>query len=146
MLPRFLSSGRESKLLSLSQDFKPTAEPSQTEAQEPVTRSKPVTPRESCSEHSSYRLSDKVYLAKKSLSDHSKSNGSSDRSNRSHGSLSGRSSVHEMFSDKAESVGSHGTRRSENGLVREMGSESGGRRASNFSDLNVGGMSGNDSF
>lgn len=146
--PQSLPSVRESRLPTFSPDFRPTAEPAHTEDQEPITYSKPATPLESCSEHSSYRQKslDKVYFAKKSQSNHSKSDGSSNRSSGSRGLLSGRSSISELFSDKAESVGSHRSRNSGKGVLREVGSGSEGARYSSFSGLNVEEMSDNDSF
>lgn len=145
--PKSPPSVRESRL-SFSQDFRATADPSHTEELEPVTRSKLGTPQRSSSEHTSYHQKslDENYFAKKTQwSNHSKSNGSSKRSSGSHGSLSSRSSISEMFSDRAESVGSYRSRRSGKGALREVGSESGGRNSS-FSGLNVGGFSDNDSF
>lgn len=146
MPPKSLPSVRESRL-GFSQDFRATAEPSHTEELEPVTRSKLGSPQQSGSEHTSYRQKslDENYFAKKTQSNHSKSNVSSQRSSGSHGSLSGRSSISEMFSDRAESIGSYRSRRSGKGALREVGSESGGRNSS-FSGLNVGGFSDNDSF
>ncbi|XP_011613800.1 centrosomal protein of 78 kDa isoform X1 [Takifugu rubripes] len=146
--PQSPPSDRESRPPSFSPDFRPTADPAHTEDQEPVTYSKPVTPLESCSEHSSCRQKslDKVYFAKKSQSNHSKSDGSSNRSSGSRGLLSGRSSISELFSDKAESVGSHRSRKSGKGVLREVGSGSEGVRYSSFSGLNVEEMSDNDSF
>lgn len=141
--PQSLPSVRESRLPSFSPDFRPTADPAHTEDQEPVTYSKPVTPLESCSEHSSYHQKS---FAKKSQSNHSKSDGSSNRSSGSHCLLSGRSSISELFSEKAESVGSHRSRKSGNGVLREVGSGSEGARYSSFSGLNVEEMSDNDSF
>lgn len=146
--PRSLPSVRESRLPTFSPEFRPTADLGHTEDREPVTYSKPVTPLESCSEHSSYRQKslDKVYFAKNSQSNRSKSDGGSNRSSGSRGSLSGRSSISELFSDKAESVGSHRSRKSGKGALREVGSESEGARYSSFSGLNVEEMSDNDSF
>lgn len=146
--PQSLPSVMESRLLSFSPDFRPAADPSHTEDQEPVTYSKPVTPLESCSEHSSYHQKslDKVYFASKSQSNRSRSVSGSVRSNGSQGCLSSRSSIGEMFSDKAESVSSRGSRKSGKGVLRELESGSEEVRNSSFSCLNVGEVSDNDSF
>lgn len=151
MAPKSVRSVRESKLLSISQNLGPTADKqtSQPEGQEPITSSKPVTPQESCSEHSSFcqKSLNKHYFAKKPQPNHSKSTGSSKRSKGSDGGLSSRSSISEMFSDKAESAGSYSSGKSGKGVLRELGhSQKEGERNSFSSHLNVAKMSYSDSF
>lgn len=148
MAPKSLSSVRESKLLSLSQNLGPTVDKqtSQTEGQEPITSSRPVTPLGSCSEHSSYcqKSLNKHYFAKKTQPNPSKSTGSSKRSKGSDGGLSSRSSISEMFSDKAESAGSYRSGKSGKGVLRELGqSQKEGERNSSSSNVNVATMSDN---
>lgn len=145
-----LPSDREFKLLSISQNLGPTADKqnSQTDRQEPITSSKPVTPQESSSDHSSYcpKSLTKHFFAKETQPNHSKRTSSSKRSKGSDGSLSSRSSVSEMLSVKAESAGSYRSGKSEKGVLRELGqSQKEGGGNSTSSDMNVAKMSG-DSF
>lgn len=117
----------------------PTADKktNQTEGQEPITSSKPATPQESCSEHSSFcqKSLSRHSSAKMTQLNHSKITGNSKRSKESDGSLSSRSSISEMFSDKIESAGSYRSGKSGKGVLGQ-GQQEGERNSSSF-DVNV---------
>ncbi|XP_065805640.1 centrosomal protein of 78 kDa isoform X1 [Labrus bergylta] len=149
--------------------------------EEPDKCLKPATQHDSGSEHSfrSQKSFDKVSIGKtfqtqtnqpRSISNSHKSNSSNgysfhksyanshaSHSNGSHGRLSGRSSVSDIISDKAESVGSVGSRNSGQGrlvTVGQSGSQGSHRRAYPGMEtleqirslISLGGQSDNDSF
>uniref|UniRef100_A0A671UA24 Centrosomal protein 78 n=1 Tax=Sparus aurata TaxID=8175 RepID=A0A671UA24_SPAAU len=156
--PRSPSSSREpsheGKLLDVTftKTSVPAADPGAGGEREPDRYSRPTTQHDSGSEHSyrSQKSFDKVYFSRTFQSQPSHTNSNSHRSNGSYGGLSGRSSVSDIISDKAESVGSVGSR---NGGKRRLVTE--GRSGSEGSDYpgreirslsGLGGRSDDESF
>ncbi|XP_059193851.1 centrosomal protein of 78 kDa [Centropristis striata] len=141
--------------VTFNQSSGPAGDPGTGEKEEPDKYSQPYSQHDSGSEHSfrSQKSFDKVSFGKtfqtqsshpKSSSNSHRSNGShgysfnnsyahshASLSNGSHGGLSVRSSVSDIISDKAESVGSAGSRRGGKGrlvTVGQSGSEGSERR------------------
>ncbi|XP_041792936.1 centrosomal protein of 78 kDa isoform X2 [Chelmon rostratus] len=146
----------EGRLLDVtfSQASGPAVDPGAGGEGEPDKYSKPFTQQDSGSEHSfhSQKSSDKVYFGEtfQTQPSHPKSNSNSYRSNGSRGGLSGRSSVSEIISGKADSVGSVGSRNRGKGMLATGQSESEGSdypgRERIRSVGGPGGQSDNESF
>ncbi|KAM8761318.1 centrosomal protein of 78 kDa [Acanthopagrus schlegelii] len=152
--PSSRAPSQEGKLLDVTftKSSAPAADPGAGGEREPDRYSRPTTQHDSGSEHSyrSQKSFDKVYFSRTFQSQPSHTNSNSHRSNGAYGGLSGRSSDSDIISDKAESVGSAG---SKNGGKRRLVTE--GRSGSEGSDYpgreirslsGLGGRSDDESF
>lgn len=116
--------------MTFSQASKPAVDPGFSIEDQPDEYSTPASQQDSASEHSSHsqKSLDKVYFGKSFQANpsHPRSDSSFHRNNRSHGSLSSRSSINGVISDRGDSLGSVRSRdrgKGELGTVGQLGSE-----------------------
>lgn len=116
--------------MTFSQVSKPAVDPGFSIEDQPDEYSTPASQLDSASEHSfhSQKSLDKVYFGKSFQANpsHPRSDSNSYRNNRSHGSLSSRSSMSGVLSDKGGSLGSVRSRdrgKGDLGTAGHLGSE-----------------------
>lgn len=116
--------------MTFSQASKPAVDPGFSVEDQPDEYSTPASQQDSGSEHSfhSKKSLDKVYFGKSFQANPSppRSDSNSHRNSRSHGSLSNRSSISGVISDRGDSLSSVGSRdrgRGELGTAGQFGSE-----------------------